>query len=155
MKLAHKLKVRRNSAFTIIELLLVVSIIGILAGVTTTVINPTVQKNKALDSVRWSNIEKLAQAIESYCAAEGHCPPKDEVTNKMGAVPTYVKVWPTDATYTYLNNGATTAVESTEFEFNVVMASNSSKYIRYNSVWGKIQQCANNTVSAWATPTCT
>ena len=146
----------KKLGFTLIELLLVVSIIGVLSGVLLTVINPTRQNQYAQDGVRRANIEKLAQAIEAYCAAEGYCPSRNDMANVSSVVrTTYIKVWPTDTTYTYLNNvaGAATTT-STAFEINAQTAINSAMYIRYNSVWGKIQECTNATVSSWASPSC-
>lgn len=147
---------RFNKGFTLIELLIVVSIIGILSGVLLTVVNPTKQQQIAQDGVRRSNIEKLAQAIESYCAAEGNCPSRNDMGNAASVARTiYIKAWPNDATYTYLNNVANAGAVSTAFEIQVPLATNTARFLRYNSVWGQIKECANSAISAWANPSCT
>jgi len=69
----------KNQGLTLIELLLVITIIGILSGITVAVINPTRQKNTALDGVKVSNLQNVAAAIEAYYAGEGIYP-----TNNSG-----------------------------------------------------------------------
>jgi len=140
--------IKINKGFTLIELLLVVSILGILAGVMTSVINPNVQRNKAQDAIKRSNIEKLAQSIEAYCAGEGVCPSVNTDTVLRN---TYVKQWPADISYYWGNSYR-------DFEINVALSSNSSKFYRYNSVWGSIKECTGRIGgSNWSStnPTCT
>jgi prepilin-type N-terminal cleavage/methylation domain-containing protein len=140
-------KPRNSLGFTLIELLIVVSLLGILAGLTLTVLNTSRQKKVAEDAVRRSNIEKLAQAIESFCAAEGKCPTATEVTNySTSAVSTYVKQWPASTfstvaaenVYNYYADSTT----NQNFEVSIKMMS-STKSLRYNSFWGQIKECAN------------
>jgi prepilin-type N-terminal cleavage/methylation domain-containing protein len=156
-------KIHKSKAllgFTLIELLIVVSLLGILAGLALTVINPDRQKKIAEDAVRRSNIEKLSQAIESFCTAEGKCPLATEIVFAATATPTlnasvlvYVKQWPVgslstvvaDIKYSYYADSTTSPQN---FEVNVKMMS-STKYLRYNSSWGQIKECANIPASAW------
>ena len=130
-----------NLGFTLVELLLVVSVIGIISGVLITVVNPTKQKQIAEDGVIRSNLEKLVQSVEAHCEGEGACPLVASWTNTSSVLrTTYIKAFPTDATYTY-------AVSSpSAFEIRVPLATNSARYLRYNSVWGQIRECSN----AWA-----
>jgi len=55
-----------KEAFTLVELLIVVSIIGILAGVAIAVINPNKVRGRARDGVRKNDIAVIKGAIENY-----------------------------------------------------------------------------------------
>lgn len=137
-----------NFGFTLIELLLVISLIGILAGITLSVINPTKQRQLAEDGVRRSNVEKLVQSVEAFCEGEGACPAAADWADSASVLRTvYIKAFPTDASYTYL-----VSIPS-DFEIRVPLSTNSARYLRYNSVWGKIDECAN-LPATWST-TCT
>lgn len=80
---------RRSGAFTLVELLIVVSVIGVLSGILLKVIDIDSVKGKARDGVRISNMGKLVQALEAYCITEEECP-----ANAAASMPTYVKEWP-------------------------------------------------------------
>jgi len=54
--------------FTLVELLIAVSLIGILTGVLLAVINPRGIQSKARDSQRISDLSKVKVALESYFA---------------------------------------------------------------------------------------
>lgn len=82
-KVAH---VSNVIGFTLVELLIVVSVIGILTGLMVTVINPTTTSKKARDGIRKSNVAKLAEAVEAYNASEGSYP-----SSKGNLSPVYVK----------------------------------------------------------------
>ena len=55
-----------SPSFTLIELLIVIAIIAILAGVVISVINPVTQRKKAQEGVLRANVAKI-------CAARGAC----------------------------------------------------------------------------------
>ncbi len=61
VKLSHSIK-----GFTLIEILLAVSIMGILAGVLLTVINPSQLQGKARDAKRASSLKSIQTALELY-----------------------------------------------------------------------------------------
>lgn len=119
----------KDNAFTLIELLLVVSIIGILSGVALMVINPRQLENQADDGVRVSHIEKVVQALEAYNAAEGSYPTS---SNNQPVAPDYITNWPDTggtlgdeyANYVYY-------IESGSMCVSVPMATNPSEYIKY------------------------
>lgn len=130
-----------KKGFTIIELLIVVSILGILSGITLTVIDTGKQRARAEDAVKRSNIEKLAQAIQAHCNAEAKCPALKTDGSRQPNSPTYISAWPTDDTsYTYVRNG------DYNFEVNVRSSLDPAKYIKYNSLVGKIEVCTTVSV---------
>ena len=125
---------RTEVGFTLIELLIVIAIIGILTGVVLVVINPIGAQNRAHDGVRRSNVAKLAQAAEAYNAAEGSYPTDDAAFSGSG----FVRIWPSDATYTYTLSGATACVY-------VSMASTVGSFIKWCSSDGKtMKNCSSN-----------
>lgn len=129
------------SGFTLVELLLVVTLIGILAGVTISVINPKRQQDFASDGVRKSNVEKLVQAIESYCSTEPTCPAVGDLNDSNSTLrKVYLNQAPPSGpteTYTY-------AVSGTDFILYVSLASDTSRYWKYYSGWGDIRECGSS-----------
>jgi prepilin-type N-terminal cleavage/methylation domain-containing protein len=59
---------RKQKAFTIIELLLVISIIGILSGVLMVIIQPKKMKGNARDAQRLSDLRVIQGVLEMYFA---------------------------------------------------------------------------------------
>ena len=57
---------KNNKAFTLVELLIVISIVAILASVLLSVVNPERQRNIAKDSVNKATMYKIAESVESY-----------------------------------------------------------------------------------------
>lgn len=95
---------RNTKAFTLVELLIVVAVIGVLSGILLNVINVNSTRGKARDGVRIANMGKLIQALEAYCIAEESCPTNADVTGMSGKIPNYVREWPQavpDASYSY------------------------------------------------------
>lgn len=58
----------KSSAFTLVELVVVIAIISILAGSVLTVINPASKRQDARDAVRKSDLAVISSAIENYYA---------------------------------------------------------------------------------------
>ncbi len=125
---------QNKKGLTLIELLLVISIIGVLSGVLVSVINPTNQKNIAQDGVAKSNLEKLATSVETYYAAEGSYPATADFTNSTSLLrTTYVKVFPSGFTYAYLS--------STDFRISTASLAESNRFFVYRASWGQIMNC--------------
>jgi len=65
---------QQNNGFTLIELIIVITIIAILGATIISVINPfEIQKNSR-DSIRVSNLNSISQALELYFAANKRYP---------------------------------------------------------------------------------
>ncbi len=101
-----------QKAFTLIELLISISIIAILAGILISVLNPEALRNRAKDGIRAGNVAKLSQAVEGFNAAEGHypnvtadsgtyCSPACTTDQQILTKSNYVQNWPIDSTYVY------------------------------------------------------
>jgi len=128
-----------KDGFTLIELLIVIVLLGILSGVLYSVINPEAIRNIARDSVRMSNVRKLAEVAESHANMEGAYPADLKTSS-------YLTVWPdgepsaTDEYfYTY---------DSTADSFTVYVLNSASTYFLYSSEVGKVMDCPAKTYSA-------
>lgn len=138
-------------AFTLVELLIVVAILSILAGVTLSIINSRVARNKAYDSAAQSNLDKVVQGIEAFYAAEGRYPTTTAKSPLVGAdsvaAAAFISTWPNGnpagSTYSYYTTG--TGATST---FGVyVNASNSANIYKYYYTWDAIRLCAATSTS--------
>ena len=49
-----------QNGFTLIELLIVIAVIGVLVGLVIVILNPTLQRNRARDSVVLATMNKIA-----------------------------------------------------------------------------------------------
>lgn len=67
--------------FTLVELLIVVAVIGVLAGGIISMINPVAQFQKAQDSKRKSDLSQIEKALETFYQDNGKYP--DAVDNKI------------------------------------------------------------------------
>ena len=67
-------KLRRQAAFTMIELLIVIAILGILAVAVLSAINPIEQINRGRDTGSRSDAEQLLSAIDRFYASNGYYP---------------------------------------------------------------------------------
>ncbi len=67
-------KVRNQAAFTMIELLIVIAILGILAVAVLAAINPIEQINRGRDTGSRSDAEQLLSAIDRFYAYKGYYP---------------------------------------------------------------------------------
>lgn len=133
-KLLVNLPMRIRSGFTLIELIIVVSLLGILTGVTLSVINPQHMKNQSADSVRVANLQKIVEAAETYNSLEGGYPTSLELQNSA-----YIANWPdgsplTTDTYTYSQIGGGTG-------YSVQVPSSTGGYYAFESSEGFVKEC--------------
>lgn len=93
----------KKSAFTLIELLITVSIIGILSGITLALIKPEVWRNRAQDTNRKEDLAVIQGALERWYSDANSYPDPSVITPLLstgaaltrGSV-TYLKNVPTD-----------------------------------------------------------
>lgn len=130
---------RKNlqNGFTLIEMVIVATIIGILSGVVISLVNPQKFNNRARDSVRANHITKIAEAAEAYANLEDTYP-LDRAT--LEASP-YMSSWPdgspsTDDVYTY-------SYDSVNNIFSIYTENSDGEYLKYFSTEGRVMVCTN------------
>lgn len=133
-----------QKSFTMIELLLVITMIGVLAGVLVQVIDPDHSRKTAEDGVRAANLSKVAQGVEAYFAAEGTYPTDagnngNPIDNATDPLRTYLTEWPTTNVstevfyyYTDTNSGVSYMCIS------VPMATVANTHFKYVSPYGTL-----------------
>ena len=133
-----------------IELLIVISLIGVLSGILLNVIGSTKQKQRAEDAVKRTNLEKAVAGIEAFRSGEGRYPISPlEVTD-------YIKSWP-GAEYIYNTN----LPAYTEFWIYVPMSVvyNPPRMFKYcsnppGSELPKIKECIDNLINRGSCTPC-
>lgn len=70
-KILNSKRSNSQKAFTLIELLIVIAVLGILAAAIITAINPVKRINQAKDSNYKSDIAQIATAMQTYLTARG------------------------------------------------------------------------------------
>lgn len=108
-----------------IEILLVVVIIGILAGAILRVINVKGVKGKTTDAVAKNQLVEIAKGVEAYYQLEGTYPADKSVMAKYVDVPN----WPSSISY-----GIDGASPATYFTLSY-LSSDGVSYIKYNAKW--------------------
>ncbi len=99
------IKNNKINGFTLVELLIAISLIAILSGVLFSVINPLSIQKKTRDAQRKADLTKIMVALESYFADNRSYPVKSDGWGLIGngasdtlrvLKPNYVNVLPTD-----------------------------------------------------------
>lgn len=87
----RKLSVKRG--FSLVEVLIVIAVIGILAGATIAILNPAVQIQKANDSKRKSDLVQIQKAFDTFYQDNGKYP--DAANNKIKSLDGNIADWGT------------------------------------------------------------
>jgi general secretion pathway protein G len=87
----------KDKGFTLVELLIVIGVIGVLAGSLLIIINPTKQLDKSNDSKRRAELKQIQTALELYRADVGSYP------TVVGTLPSPL-THPTDPSIVYLQS---------------------------------------------------
>ena len=101
---------KHNQSFTLIELLISITIVGILSGLVLAVINPEAIRGKARDTNRKKDLSLISEALGQYYADNNVYPTADAtltiapVQSALTGTPTYMRVFPTPATSYCYNN---------------------------------------------------
>lgn len=81
------LKISDTKGFTVIEIMVVISILLVLTTSVIMVINPERERKKARDSVRLTDMQVLSRAIEEYILDKGNPPDVTDVTRTSNSLP--------------------------------------------------------------------
>jgi len=122
--------------------LLVVTIMGVMAGTLISVINYSKHKQNAEDAVKRSNMEKLVTALETYRTIEGKYPADangDGNPSDDAQIAKYIKNgWlsgePLGAVYVYWTN-------ATRYDMGLLVNLASGGTSKYKLSWGQIKNC--------------
>lgn len=136
---------------TMVELLMVITIIGLLAAVSVSVINPKRQREYAQEATMRSNLEKLCAGLQAYYQGENETLPAEGSNNnplESGAgnedtAAIYLQLWPAGP------NGPNDykyhlAADGTSFAIHIQRTLNSG-YFKCTNFWGEIKECAAST----------
>ena len=128
-----------KNGFTLVELLVVVSLTGILAGVMISIINPVKQRKIAQDGVKMANLQKLALGIEAFGNANSKYPASladPDLPNFVARVPDGE---PAGAVYSYFSTAGD------NFAVVVTKSEDTASCFKYRAAWGKIKTCPVST----------
>ena len=114
----HQLHINNTSlkGFTLVELLVVMGVIGVMAGIVVAAINPLRQFQRGRDSQRKADVAQVQQALEMWRADNGVYPDTSTLSTCGGSLVfsgvTYLRRIPCDPSntthaYTYSSTGAT------------------------------------------------
>lgn len=122
---------KKTQGFTLVELLVVITIIGILAGLVLSILNGPLYRNKAEDSVRQATLNNLVTGVSSFVASRGTFPidtnNDGNPLNDNTGLEVYVNNWPLDALYQYKS------YPNDVLCISVPMATDPSKYFKFVS----------------------
>ena len=128
---------KNNKGFTLVELLIVVSLTAILSTALLVVIDSKSQNNKARDSVNRAKILDLVDGVWAYYYSEGSFPSSIDFV-AIPLLSTYLKEWPEDFDYAF-------DAGSNEFTITVpkivLPPSGTQEYFKYDSTWKSIKIC--------------
>lgn len=125
--------------FTLVELLIVISLLGILSGVMFSVINPKKTRQSSEDRIRITNTQKIKEAANAYFSLEGKYPTTE------AEISPYIASWPNgvpnnDDTYEY-------SYDADEDSFSITSKDSEGINFAYDSKEDKFYDCDSETVA--------
>ena len=99
----------RKRGFTLIELMIVITLIGVLAAVILSVMNPVTQQQKARDGRRKSDLEQIRTALEMYRADNNgiYLSGNGKASDVLPGLSPYLSNFPSDpGSYQYYYSGS-------------------------------------------------
>ena len=141
-----------NLGFTLVEVILVVSIIGIMSAMVLQVLNTSAQRGRAEDAVKRGEIEQAATALESFLSTDDVLP--TAVASGGYTIPNpatlglnnFMSKFPTQVNY---------AVDAATKNFVLYRVQSNKTYLKYSSVWAELRICASTTANIDRMNTCT
>jgi type II secretory pathway pseudopilin PulG len=123
-----------SAAFSLPELLVVISVMSALGGAIITVFNPTVHKNRTTDSVKLTNIREVSEALNTYKVLQGKFP-TSSLDNKPSGIEQFISNWPQEGLKYVTETG------TRMYAVYVPSSEDPNVYFKYNSCWSKILKC--------------
>lgn len=92
---------RVQPGFTLVELLVVIVVIGVLAGIIMAAIDPMGYRNRSENAVTISQLDKVATAVNAYRSANrDSCYPASQATLLNSGL---IQNWPSGINYVYVD----------------------------------------------------
>ncbi len=143
MSMKIKFENKSIKGFTLVELLVVISLIAILTAAALALINPVRQREIAEDGVKRSNLQKYALGVEAFANANAHYPqdvsPADGIPD--GVEDFIANIPNNEPVGTVYNYYYTVSGEDESFAITVNSSENHGTCFKYNSDVGSIQSC--------------
>lgn len=150
----------KNNGFTMIEILVGITVVSIISGTVFSVIRAPIQREKANDAVRSANVQKLSEAIETFYLANGRYPTNAEAADRTAGslVSQYVSAWPdepSNTTYSYYLAGTEYSLEGSKADGGCVKLYSTwdGSQICYDCGGSSPNTCAAAPVTITRTPT--
>lgn len=102
----------KNLGFTMIELLIAISIIGLLAGISISVINPQRQRNIAQEAINKQTMYKISEGVDSYYIVTNSAVYPTNLFNEDGSSLPLLQLTPSDTPPSLVYK---TSLDKTEF----------------------------------------
>ena len=134
-------ELKKNTGFTLIELVIVIAVIGAMSGALINVLNGQRQREYAQDGVLRNSLDLTVKAVETYYTSERSYPDQGGANQNptLGAdssiLAFYLEIWPDGLVYNS---------DGDDFSLHVRKATDTN-FFKYNSTWKQIRECADGT----------